>query len=318
MSGFATNSVDHLVRANLWDSQLKEMLLDDLMAMKYVRMIDGFTDGDTLNIPSIGQAEVQDYTEGQAVRYTAMDTGNYTFTIDQYKQSGTTITNKMKQDSYYMSELVSSFVPKQHRAIMKKMEADILAKMPDGQTAADTNTINGAYHRFVGGGTGNVIAIEDFARASYALQKANVPMTNLVAIVDPTVAYTLGTLTNIVNVSNNINMDGIVSKNFVTGMKFVANIFGFDVYTSQNLKSGLAETVNSVAVTNGVANLFFSAAPGTTMPLIGSLRQPPKVDSSYNKDLQQDEYVTTCRYGFKLFRPENAVVVITDNTKVYS
>jgi hypothetical protein len=317
MAGFSTDANEHLIRSNLWSAELKEVLEDELFAMRYVDMLTGFTDGDTFNIPSIGQAETRDYAEGQAVTYTAMDTGNFTFTITEYKASATFITNKMKQDSYYMDRLVSSFVPKQSRAIMKVMEADVLAVGPDGQTSADTNTINGAYHRYVGGGTNETMTVEDYAKALFALQKSNVPGVNLVAIVDPSVEYQLNTMTNIVNMSNNPRWEGIVSSGISTGMKFVKNIYGFDTYVSQNLKSSVNETVNSLTTAAGVANVFFSAAPDV-LPFVGSVRQPPKVDSEYNKDLQREEYVTTCRYGFKLFRPENLVVVITDNDQVYA
>lgn len=310
---FSTNNTDHLIRSNLWSSQLKEVLEDELMGTRYVDMITEFGDGDTLNIPSIGQAEVQDYAEGQAVRYTGMDTGNFTFSITDYKASATYITNKMKQDSFYMSRLVSSFVPKQHRAIAKVMEADILSIGPDGQTASNLNTINGGDHRWVANGTSAVISVEDFARALYSLQKANVPATNLVAIVDPSVEYTLNTLTNITNVSNNPSWEGIIATGHSSGMRFIKNIYGFDVYTSQNLKSGMSETINSVAVTDGVANLFFSAT-SDVLPFVGAIRQAPTVDSEYNKDLQRDEYVTTCRYGFKLYRPENLCVVLSSVT----
>jgi hypothetical protein len=278
------------------------------MGMRYVNMLtDSFPDGDTLNIPSIGLAEVMDYAEGQAVRYTSLDTGNFTLTVTQYKASGIYITNKMKQDSFYMSQLVSSFVPKQERAIMKAIEADVLSIGPSGQTASNPNTINTGDHRFVCAGPQQTLVPQDFAKAKYALQKANVPMTNLIAIVDPSCEYSLSTLTNLVNVSNNPRWEGIVSSGMSTGMTFVKNIYGFDVYTSQNLVTGLSETVSSVAVTNGVANLFFSAT-ADVLPFVGVLRQAPNVDSSYNKDLQRDEYVTTARWGFKLFRPENIVV----------
>ena len=313
---FQTNATDHLIRSSLWSTQLKEVLLDDLMAMAYVDLITDFPDGDTLNIPSIGQAEVYDYAEGQAIRYTAMDTGNFTFSITDYKASATAITNKMKQDSYVMSQLVSSFVPKQNRAIMKSMEAAILALGPGAQTLNSDNQINGAKHRFIGSGINETMSVNDFARALYALQKANVPATNLVAIVDPSVEYAVNTITNISNVSNNPQWDGIVSSGISSGMRFIKNIYGFDVYTSQNLKSNSAsETINSVTSTVGVNNLFFSAAPDV-VPFIGAIRQAPTVDSSYNKDRQQDEYVTTCRYGFKLYRPENMVVVVTDTDQV--
>lgn len=309
---FQTNTTDHLVRSNLWSSQIKEVLEDELLAMKYVKMLTEFGDGETFNIPSIGQAEVHDYVEGQAVRYTGMDTGNFTLTITDYVQSAMSITNKAKQDWFYMQELVSSFVPSMSRAIMKAMEVDVLALGPNAQTAANTNAINGAEHRFIGTGTAEIIAVADFAKAKYALQKANVPMTNLVAIVDPSVEYTLSTLTNLTNVSNNPRWEGVVSTGMSTGTRFLMNIYGFDVYSSQNLKVNTAsETIGALTAAAGVNNLFFSATSDVS-PFVGILRQPPKVDSSYNKDFQRDEYVTTARWGFKLFRPENLVVVVTD------
>lgn len=315
MAGFSTGNNEHLIRSNLWSTQIKEVLLEELMGMKYVKMITDFPDGETLNIPSIGQAEVIDYVEGQAVRYSGMDTGNFTFTINKYKESGTYITNKMKQDSFYMSQLVSSFVPKQHRAIMKAMEVDLLATGPDGQTASNVNAINGANHRWVGSGTSETIDPVDFAKARYALQKANVPMTNLVALVDPSVEYKLSTMTNLVNVSNNKSWEGIVRDGMSTGLQFKMNVYGFDVYICQNLKSGIAETVGSLSTTVGVANMFFSAA-SDVLPIVGLIRQQPRVDSEYNKDQQREEYVTTARYGFKLYRPENMVVVLTDTDQV--
>lgn len=320
MSGFMTINDDHLIRANLWTSDLKDILEAPLMGLGWVKMLTEFTDGDTLNIPSIGQAQVLDYVEGDAVRYTAMDTGNFTFTIDQYKQSGSYITNKMKQDSYVMSQLVSGFVPKQARAIMAAVEAKVWERVNAGQTASDPNTINGARHRFVGGGTSpanDIIELKDFAKAKYALDMAYVPAEGRVAIVHPSVEFTLNTLTNVVNVSNNPNWEGIIPTGLNTGMKFFKNIYGFDVYVSHFLPSGISETVSGNSVTNGVANLFFSTAPDV-LPIVGHIRQPAKVDSKYNMDLQRDEYVTTMRYGFKLFRPENMVVCLTDTSQVYA
>jgi hypothetical protein len=312
-----TNSHGHLIRSQVWSNQLKEVLEDELFAMTWVDMITDFPDGDTLNIASLGQAEVQDYEEGQAVRYSSMDTGNFQFSITDYKASAVYITNKMKQDSFQMGRVVSSFVPKMQRAIMKSMEVDLLAVGPDGQTASDTNEINGAQHRFVGNGTNNTIDVTDFAKALYALQKADVPATNLVAIVDPSVEYAINSITNITNVSNNPMWEGIIASGMSSGTRFLKNIYGFDVYVSHNLKSGLSETIDSTAVTNGVANLFFSAAPDV-LPFVGNVRQAPQVDSEYNKDLQRDEYVTTARYGFGFYRPENLVTVITDNSQVYA
>lgn len=324
MAGWQTNGSGYsdLSRSNIWSAQLKTVLEDTLMGTKYVRMLDGFPDGDTFNIPSIGQAEVSDYAEGQAVKYTAMDTGNYTFTITDYVQSGTYITNKMKQDSFYMSQLVADFVPSQARAIMSAMEESIFkAPTPGatgGQTNATSNTINGAKHRFIGSGTNETMTLEDFMKARYALKMGNVPDTNLVAIVDPTVEYALSTLPNIANMSFNPQWEGIVASGLVNGMNFVRNIYGFDVYTTQRLyQNPNSEAIDGVTAAAGKNNLFFSAA-SDLLPTIGVIRQAPKVDESYNKDYQRDEYVTTARWGFKMFRPENMVICVTDTDQVYA
>lgn len=312
---FTTSNTDYLIRSNLWSNQLKEMFLDELMANKYVDFLTGFTDGDTFNIPSIGQAEVRDYQEGTTITYNGMDTGNFTFSITDYKYSGTYITEKMKQDSFYTEQLISRFVPSQARAIQKAMEVNILAQGPNGQTAGSLNNINNAAHRWIGSGTGESMAVSDFIKAKYSLAVANVPMTNLVAIVDPSVEVALASLSNIVTVASNPMWDGIVRNGMSTGMKFLFNIYGFDVYVSHNLKKNISETINGKTASVGVANLFFSASQ-EALPIVGSIRQQPKVDSKFNQDFQREEYVTTCRYGFKLYRPENMITVITDTDTV--
>jgi hypothetical protein len=306
---FSTASTEHLIRSNLWSSRLKEVFLEDLVAMKWIDMVEDFPDGTTINIPSIGQAEVSDYAEGRPVTYTAFDTGNFTFTISQYKQ---------KQDSFYFEQLSAKFVPNMYRALAKQMEVDALKTGPDGQTASNGNSINGAYHRFVASGTSEVIALKDFALATYALEMAAAPMTNLVAIVDPTVEYTIKNLANAVY-DTNPTWEGVMKNDLITGSKFSFSIFGWDVYTSLNLKKSVNETITgpggSRTSAAGVANVFFSAAPDAR-PFIGLVREQPHVDSDYNKDYQREEYVSTCRYGFGLWRPEALVTIITDTDQV--
>lgn len=315
-----TGNTGHLRRSLLWSSQLKDVLEDELMAQGYVRWMTEFPDGDTFNIPSIGDLPVRNYAEDSPVTYDALDTGNFTFVINQYVSSGTYITKKAMQDMYYMNELVSSFVPKQARAIMEKLETDILALgaggASGGQTASNANAINGADHRWVGAGTSEVIAVADFAKALFALKKANVPDVNLVAIVDPSVEYTLNTLTNLTNVSNNPMWEGVITSGLASGRRFVKNIYGFDIYTSNYLPKSQNETIDGVTTTAGVANMFFSASSPDLMPFVGAWRQMPEVDSEYNKDFQREEYVTTARYGLKVYRPENLVVVLTDTDQV--
>jgi hypothetical protein len=317
MAGFMDANTQFLIRSNLWSRQIKELLLDELNAMKFVRIISDFPDGYQINIPSIGEAETADFTEGMAIKYNAMDTGNFTFSFNQYKYSANAISEKFKRDSYYSADVISAFVPRQHRALMEAVETNILAQMSAGQTAGSTNQINTADHRWVGSGIGQGIAFQDFARAHYALTKANVPLTNLVAILDPSVVYTLQTQTNLVNLlTPDRQWQEVIRDGAVTGFKFRFNIYGFDVYVSNYLPAIASETISGGSVTNGVANYFFSAAPGDTLPVVGGFRQMPTVYSEFNKDLQQEEYLTIAEYGFKLYRPENMITILTNTSVV--
>lgn len=315
-----TSNTSFLQRAQVYSSELKDILREEMMAQRYVRMLDGFPDGNTFNIPSIGQAQVDNYTEDSAVTYRPLDTGNFTFTVDKYLSSATYMTKKAEQDTFYAQELMSRFVPEQERAIMEHFETTTLAAPESGVSANSNETINGISMRVGSTGTGEVITLKEFAYARYALKKQSVPDSNLVAIVDPSVEYTLNTLSNVINVSNNPRFEGVVRDGIATGMRFVANVYGFDVYCSNflpdatdNALADLAGTNQDYSTDNGKVNLFFSADQSVN-PFVGAFRQQPQVDYDYNKDFQRHEFVTTARYGVKLYRPENMVRVITKPT----
>ena len=315
-----TSNTSFLQRAQVYSSELKDILREEMMAQRYVRMLDGFPDGNTFNIPSIGQAQVDNYTEDSAVTYRPLDTGNFTFTVDKYLSSATYMTKKAEQDTFYSSELMSRFVPEQERAIMEHFETTTLAAPESGVSANSAEAINSISMRVGSTGTGAVISLKEFAYARYALKKQNVPDSNLVAIVDPSVEYTLNTLSNVINVSNNPRFEGLVRDGIATGMRFIANVYGFDVYCSNFLPTAtdnalpdLAAANQDYSSTNGVVNLFFSADQSVN-PFVGAFRQQPQVDYDYNKDFQRHEFVTTARYGVKLYRPENMVRVVTKPT----
>jgi hypothetical protein len=319
MTGMTTANMDQLTRSEIWSGELKEILRDEMMAQKYVRMLSGFPDGNQFTIPSIGQAQVDDYVEDTSVVYRPMDTGEFNFTIDKYLSSATYITKKAEQDSFYSAELKSRFVPEQERAIMAHFETTTLATPEVGVSANSTQAIDGVNHRWAASGTNAFISVSDFARARFALKKANVPDTNLIAIVDPSCEFTLNTLSTLTDVSNNARWEGIVSSGIATGMTFIRNIYGFDVYTSNYLKEISDSALTNAAGTpanvdfstnKGKANLFFSAA-STVTPFVGAWRQMPEVDYEYEKDQQRHEYVTTARYGVKLYRPENMVRIMS-------
>ena len=308
-----------LIRSEIWSTQLKEVLQDSLQAQGWVNWLTEFPDGDQFTIPSIGESTIRDYVEDTDVVFDSIDTGEFTFSITEYLSSGHYITEKARQDLFYAAQLEAAFVPSQARAMSERMETDILALgaggASGGQTADNTNTINGAEHRFVGSGTNETFAVKDVAKALFALKKANVPSSGLIGIVDPSVEYELNTLTNIVNMSNNPRWEGIIESGIGSDMVFIKNIYGFDFFVSNYLPTA-NETIGGVTTASGKANIFFSTSSSDLLPFMGAMRQMPKVDGQYNINKQREEYVTTSRYGLKVYRQENLVVLLTDDDQV--
>ena len=322
MAGMTTANSDVLIRSEIWSTQLKEVLKDQLQSTTYVNWID-FPDGTTMTIPSIGTLDAYDYVEDSAIENTPMALGEFHFTINEYYASATYITTKARQDLFYASQLEARFLPEQLRAIMVKVESHVFDQgqpgTPGGQTAGSLNNINGAPHRWVGADTlsgARVLGITDFAKARYSLKKANVPDTNLIAIVDPSFEWYFNTQAGFLNVTYNPRWEGIVADGVATGMRFLKNIYGFDVYESNYLPEGFSETINGVASgANATAALFFSTEQ-SIKPWIGAWRQQPKVDGEYNKDRQREEYVTTARFDAALYRPENFITVLSQTNIV--
>src|SRR6056300_733667 len=193
---------DHLVRTELWSSELKDILQEQLMGTKYVRMLNGFPDGNQFNIPSVGELPMREVAENTPVTYDSMDTGEFTFSIDRNVEAATFITDKAKQDSYYSQQLIGMFPTKMRRALDENLEGSVFA-LANTQTVDDTNTINGADHRFVASGSSNtVLALDDFAKAKYALDKAQAGGTRA-AIIDPSQEYVFNNLVGAQAFTNN-------------------------------------------------------------------------------------------------------------------
>jgi methenyltetrahydromethanopterin cyclohydrolase len=142
------------------------------------------------------------------------------------------------------------------RALGEHHESRFLSVANLAQTNANVNLVNGRPHRWVAGGASastRVMTLSDFIAMKLAFDKANVPTAGRIAIVDPIVEATLNSITNLVNVSNNPMFEGIVTEGFAKDHKFVKNIFGFDIWTSNRLAVKTAtEALN--ASSYGLAN----------------------------------------------------------------
>jgi hypothetical protein len=158
----------------------------------------------------------------------------------------------------------------------------------------------------------NHIDPADFAYAGYALKKAKIQSQNLIAIVDPSVAYDLETITSLVQVSNNPRWEGIIDTGITKGMRFVKNVYGFDVFES-NLLADTSETISGgTPFVNGKQNIFMSAGREMLLPFAVAWRRRASMDRDFDFRRREEQIVTTARWGRKLVRQDNLVVTVTE------
>jgi len=319
LNGINTRDNSAAIRAVIYSGILREALEPELIAMKYVDVINSFPDGDKWQDVELGTATVTDYAEGEEIDFKGVEIGTRDFEINNYVNSGHYVTAKFAQDSYLASQIMAKIPALEARAISADLEQKILG-LANKQTLNDANTLNGMAHRFVAGtatdGWG-VLTPEDFAYASVALKKVNY-IGPKIAIIPAYQEYMIVTNPRIkASLQYNPTFEGIVRDGAMSGMRFAFNIYGWDVYTSEYLPVSSGETSlkdregtqEFSALTNcGVAVLFTNIAD--RRPFRMAWRQMPKFEGQWNMNKQREEYVTTARYGVGMGDSANLVVII--------
>lgn len=317
----------HLKRNEIFSAQIKEMFEQPLMAQQFVNWIGEIpadSQATELKINSFGDLQMDTWAESVSLPERRMDTGQFLFRISQYPGLKVSFTDHFFETSFMANEALSRTPMKMQRALGEYTETEIM-KLANDQTNNDANTINAAMHRIVGSGDGtslptNALSIEDFAYAKYSLRKAGAPMTGLVAVVGPETEYLLNKTANIVDISNNPRWEGIVETGLgdTTGMRFIRNIYGFDVYVSDFLAKtdgdeAALTTADGTAVssTDGyMANMFFSL-DGDAQPFIGAWGRSPRLVSWRDDDIETEYHQLTASFGLGLYRPESLVTVLS-------
>lgn len=323
MSGNTTANSVALRREEMYSRVILDTIKDDFLPEGIHRDVSDFPDGDTLHVTTFGDAIVRDIQEDQDRPIDPLDTGEITLTITEYKGTGNYLTDKMKQDSWKAREFDAALPRKHLRAIKEVWETDLLATSEDMQTLANPNTINGLAHRFVASGASEVIDIADFIYAKLAMDKAHLPEDRIL-VVDSIVEATLNNLTNLVNVSNNPHYEGIVESGFGRNMKFIKNIYGFDVYISNRLPHVSTEAIDTSVISipapsgsdtssaDAVVCQAMCVADALTSPYMGAWRSMPSTEYDRNVQKGRDEFYTTARWGFGGQRPQSLVSILVN------
>lgn len=314
MSGNNTGNSGSIIRSELWQQQLEEILHENLLGVPFVRQVD-FPDGNAFTMPSLGTPLVRDLPEGAEVTFDALDNGETTITMNAPVVAANSISEVLLEDSMWANELLSAIPGEQAQAIMERFESDTLGlAMFQFEGVNAENKINGVAHRRIASGTNEVMDTTDFAFAGYSLKKAKVRRQNLIAIVDPSVAFALETSTQLSNVSNNPKWEGIIESGIEQNFRFVRNVYGFDVFES-NLLPDMNETIDGKTTTAGKANLFMSMQQGI-LPFVLAWRRKPKLISEMDNKIHELQTQTTARWGSGLVRDENLVVIGSDTDQV--
>src|SRR5690554_546605 len=97
----------HLQRSEIFSAQMKEMLRDELVAQQYVRWLTDIPSDSIrteLKINSIGSLQVNDWQESVQLPSQRMDTGQFTFNINQFKGNKVEFTDHFFETSFQANE----------------------------------------------------------------------------------------------------------------------------------------------------------------------------------------------------------------------
>lgn len=312
------------IEAQQYSNFIITNLRDGLLPGQMYRNVSDFPNGTVLNIKVVGAATIQEVEEDKAITYAPIDTGVVTLAITDYIGDAWYVTDVLRQDGSQIEQLMAMRGMESTRAIQEDFESKFLrAAGISAQTLSDGNAINGVNHRWIADAAADnthKVGLKDFIDMKLAFDKANVPQAGRIAIVDPVVEATLNTLAApSLSMDRNPQFQRVLEDGFVREHKFIMNLFGWDIWTSNRLPRVGAETIthNGVTETSAagyVANVFMNVLDDSVKPIMAAWRQQPSVEGERNKDLARDEFVTRARFGFGRQRPESLGVVISSDS----
>lgn len=320
-----TTNTNAFIESQQYSQFILENLHDYLLPEGMYRDVSDFGSGTTLNIKTVGSVTIQDAAEDTPLNFSPIDTGTINLTITDYVGDAWKVTDDLREDGSQIDTLMAMRAQESTRALGEDHETKFLSTANGGHTAANLNLVNGRPHRWVGSAASNArtITLTDFISMKLAFDKANVPAGGRIAIVDPVVEATLNSLTNLVNVSNNPMFEGMVTEGFARDHKFVRNVFGWDVYTSNFLPTlTAAEAINAssygltseTAAVGDKANIFMCVADDTCKPVMHAWRRAPQTDGWRDNEERADKFQVTSRYGLGVQRKDTLGVILTHPT----
>ena len=321
-----TANTTAFIESQQYSQFILDNLHDYLLPEGMYRDVTDFGSGTTLNIKTVGTVTLQDAAEDTPLNFTNIDTGNITLSITDYIGDAWKVTDDLREDGSQVDTLMAMRAMESTRALGENHEGRFLSVANAGQTAANLNLVNNRPHRFVAGGAGAAtrnVVLADFVSMKLAFDKANAPASGRIAIVDPIVEATLNTLISATTVVNNTpQFQGVLNEGFARDHRFVRNIMGWDIYTSNFLPSLTAteaingaayDLANDTAEIGDKANIFMCVADDSCKPVMHAWRRAPQTEGWRDQEERADKYQVTSRFGFGVQRADTLGVLLTDD-----
>jgi len=320
-----TSNTNAFIESQQYSQFILENLHDYLLPEGMYRDVSDFGSGTTLNIKTVGSVTIQDAAEDTPLVFSPIDTGTINLSITDYVGDAWKVTDDLREDGSQIDTLMAMRAQESTRALGENHETKFLNVANAAQTAAGLNLVNGRPHRWVGSAASNArtVTLNDFVSMKLAFDKANAPAGGRIAIVDPVVEASINSLANLINVSNNPMFEGMVTEGFARDHKFVRNVFGWDIYTSNFLPTLTAtEAINAssygltseTAAVGDKANIFMCVADDTCKPIMHAWRRAPQTEGWRDNEERADKFQVTSRFGLGAQRVDTLGVILTHPT----
>lgn len=271
-----TSNSQAFIEAEQYSSFILNNLHDGLLPQTFYRNVSDFGSGTTLHIKTVGSVTIQEAAEDTPLVYNPIESGEVSLQITNYVGDAWYVTDDLREDGSQIEQLMSARSVESTRALQETFESRFLSVCNSAQTNANANVINGFAHRIASAETNNIFALKHLIAMRLAFDKANVPDSGRVFICDPVVEATLNGLVTITNdVSPFAEM--ILKEGMARGQRFVMQLFGWDIITSNRLPTGTFSD-GTTSVNGGVANIFMCVLDDNTKPIMAAWRRMPKVE----------------------------------------
>lgn len=307
-----TTNTRAFIEAEQYSSFILMNLHDGLLPESFYRNVSDFGSGDTLHIKTVGTVTLQEAAEDTPLIYNPIETGEITMRLTDYVGDAWYVTDDLREDGTNIDMLMAQRSVESTRAFQENFETRFLETIPLAMQASSPYNVNGFPHKIVSADANGVATLDHFLAMRLAFDKANVPAEGRVAIVDPIVE---ATLSGLVTLTSDITAwpKEILENGLARGQRFVTQIYGWNIITSNRLYVGSAND-GTTTIADAVWNLFMNVSDDQTKPVMYALRRAPKAEGERNKDRARDEFVVRSRYGLGVQRLDTAAVLATHRT----